>query len=268
MKDQTNILIVDDDTSFRRSMSLILAREGYSVQTAKDGPEALAKATETAFRTIFMDIKMPVMNGVEAYKKIKNIRPEAEIVMMTAYSVEELIQEAIQEGAFAVIYKPVDIEKVIALIGGVTARSGRVTAMGGGVTARGQRVSILLVDDDPVFCDGLKDMLAIDDYDVDIALTGEEAVSASRRRPYDVVCIDCRLPNMNGLETYIAIKEIRPHTTAIMMTGYREEMAELVEHAIASCAYSCLYKPFETRELLKLIDEIGSRTNAAKRPQE
>ena len=66
-----------------------------------------------------MDVKLPGMNGVTAYKEIKKIRSEAAVIMMTAYSVEDLIKEAVSEGAYAVIYKPVRIEKVLALIEGV-----------------------------------------------------------------------------------------------------------------------------------------------------
>jgi DNA-binding NarL/FixJ family response regulator len=60
-----------------------------------------------------MDIKMPKMNGVETLKKIKIIRPDALVVMMTAYAVSDLVQDAIQEGARAVLYKPFDMDDVL-----------------------------------------------------------------------------------------------------------------------------------------------------------
>jgi len=97
-------------------MSLVLKEKGYAVATAQSGPEAIAKVKETAFDIIFMDIKMPEMNGVETYNRIKKIRPEAVVVMMTAYAVEDLIQEALKKGANGVMYKPLDIKKVVALI--------------------------------------------------------------------------------------------------------------------------------------------------------
>ena len=66
-----SILIVDDNLSMCKTMSLILSRKGYSVKTAADGPEAIEKVREKSFDMIFMDIKMPVMDGVETYRRIK-----------------------------------------------------------------------------------------------------------------------------------------------------------------------------------------------------
>ena len=99
-----------------RVMSFILEDKGYAVATAQSGSEAIAKVKETPFDIIFMDIKMPDMDGVETYNRIKKIRPEAVVVMMTAYAVEDLIQEALKKGANGVMYKPLDIKKVVALI--------------------------------------------------------------------------------------------------------------------------------------------------------
>ena len=63
--EKANILVVDDDVSFSKSLSLVLGRKGYIVTTAKDGPEALAKVKKSPFDTILMDIRMPLMDGVE-----------------------------------------------------------------------------------------------------------------------------------------------------------------------------------------------------------
>ncbi len=128
MQEKPSILIVDDDASLCQTMSIVLKRNGYSVTTVKDGPEAIKRVSETDFDMIFMDIKMPLMNGVEAYRSIQKIRPQAEVVvMMTAYSVEDLIQEALQVGAREILHKPLNMEKVIALVEEVRKiRSGAV----------------------------------------------------------------------------------------------------------------------------------------------
>ena len=123
MEGEAGILIVDDDSGFRRSMSLVLKGLGYPVCAAKDGHEALAKASETDFSVVFMDIKMPLMDGVEAYKGIKGIRPDAVVIMMTAYGDERLIDEAMREGAFKVIRKPLDLEEISELIWRASVKS-------------------------------------------------------------------------------------------------------------------------------------------------
>ena len=116
MEKKANILIVDDDISLCKTMTLILGRRGYAVTTAQNGPEAIARVKERPFDMTFMDIKMLPIDGVETYRRIKKIRPEAVVMMMTAYAVEDLVQEALQEGACGITYKPLDIERVVAVI--------------------------------------------------------------------------------------------------------------------------------------------------------
>ncbi len=76
---------------------------------------------------------------------------------------------------------------------------------------------------------------------------------------YDVIFIDMKLPTINGLETYLRIKEINPKVVAIMITAYRQEVTDLVEEALKNDAYTCLYKPFDMSKLLKLVDEIWEK---------
>jgi len=242
MEKKASILIVDDNISLCKTMSFVLGRKGYTVTIAKDGPEAIVKAKESPFDMIFMDIKMPLMNGVETYRRIKKARPEAVVMMMTAYAVEELVQEALQEGAYGITYKPLDIERVVALI--EDARKAKQGAL------------ILVVDDDPATCITLRNILIRKGYQVGIAHTGEEAIAMAQETAHDVIFIDMKLPTINGLETYLAIREINQEAVAIMMTAYRQEAADLVEEALRNNAYTCLYKPLEMEELLKLVEEI------------
>jgi DNA-binding NtrC family response regulator len=250
MKEKANILIVDDDLSLCKTMSFILSRKGYAVSTAKNGPEALEKVKESAFDIIFLDIKMPIMDGVEAFKRIKRIRADAVVMMMTAYAVEDLVQDALREGAYGIIYKPVDTEKVIAIVEEVTgARQGAL---------------IQLVDDDEGICVTLKNILVKKGYEVVTAHTGEEAITMAKEKAYGIIFIDMKLPTLNGLETFLAIKEINPEVVAIMMTAYRQEMAELVEEALKNRAYSSLYKPIDMEVVLRLIEEILKRKQKGK----
>jgi len=245
MNEKASVLIADDNLSLCKTMSFTLKRKGYAVTIARDGMEALEKVKQKPFDMIFMDIKMPLMDGVETYKRIRQIRPESVVMMMTAYAVEELVQEALQEGAYGVIYKPLDIERVVSLIEEA------------GQAKRG--ALILVVDDDPGTCTTLKNILVKKGHKLGIAHSGEEAIAMARERVYDIIFIDVRLPTINGLETYLRLKEVNPEAVAIMMTAYRQEVADLVEKAIKSHAYTCLYKPFEMEEMLRLVDEISAK---------
>ncbi len=250
MEEKASILIVDDNISQCKSMSFILKRKGCSVTTANNGLEAITIVKESPFDIIFMDIKMPVLNGVETYKKIKKIRPGARVMMMTAYAVEDLVQEALQEGAYGIIYKPMDIEKVVDII--EKSKKDKPGAL------------ILVVDDDPGTCTTLKNILIKKGYKVGIAHTGEEAIATAKKKTFDIIFIDMKLPTLNGLETYLAIKKTNPEAVAVLMTAYRQEMAELVEEALTNNAYTCLYKPLDLAALLSLTSEILERKQKEK----
>jgi len=116
MEEKASILIVDDNTSLSMTMSLVLKHKGYAVAAASSGPEAVGKVAENPFDIIFMDIRMFPMNGVETCKEIRKIREDSVVIMMTAYTVEELVQEAMQEGAYGVLHKPLDMDEVLQLI--------------------------------------------------------------------------------------------------------------------------------------------------------
>jgi two-component system response regulator HydG len=249
MEEKANILIVDDNTSLCRTMSFVLGRQGYAVNTAKDGLEAIERVKEQPFDMIFMDIKMPLIDGVETYRRIKKIRPEAVVMMMTAYAVEDLVQQALEEGAYGIVYKPLDIEKVVAII--EEAAEVKEGAL------------VMVVDDDPGTCITLRNILIKKGYEVGVAHTGEEAVAMATERAYDIIFIDMKLPTINGLETYLALRQINPEVVAIVMTAHRQEMSDLVEEALHSSAYTCLYKPLEMAELVRLVDEVQERKQKA-----
>jgi DNA-binding NtrC family response regulator len=194
---------------------------------------------------IFLDIKMPVMDGVETHRHIKEVRPDAVVMMMTAYAVEDLVQEALADGAYGILYKPLDIEEFVSIIE-EARRAGRGAL-------------ILVVGDDPATCVTLKNLVMEQDCQVCIAATGEEGVVAACERTYDVIFVDMKLPTINGLETYLVIREVDPLVVGIVMTGYRQGMDELVEQAIQNNAYACLYKPFNIEELLGLVEGIWER---------
>jgi two-component system response regulator HydG len=242
MDDEASILIVDDDAGMCETLADIVEAKGYRTSVAFGGYEAIEKARETDFDVILMDIRMPGMNGVETFKRIKDIQPDAAVVMMTAYAVEDLIVEALRQGAYSVLYKPLDVEKMIALID---------------ATKEGRRV--LVVDDDRDSCEFFKDILEARGYQVGIASRGEEAIEMARDNGYDMVFIDTKLPKVNGLEAHIAIKESNPQAVAVMMAAYPQEVDDLSEEPLGGDVHSYLHKPFEIEEVIQLVDGISRR---------
>jgi two-component system response regulator (stage 0 sporulation protein F) len=124
VEEKASILIVDDNVSLCRTLSLVLGRQGYAVNTAKDGLEALVRVEESPFDMIFMDIKMPLMDGVETYRRIKKIRPEAVVMMMTAYrqGMSDLVEQALHNSAYTCLYKPFEMEELLRLVDEIRER--------------------------------------------------------------------------------------------------------------------------------------------------
>ena len=242
MPNQTNVLVVDDDANFCSTLSRILEKKGYATLNAENGQRAINLVKEKHVDVILMDIKMPVMGGVEAYKNIKKINPSAAVIFMTAFSVEDLVKDAIKDGAYAVIKKPFDIDTVINMI--EKSKNGALLAV---------------VDDDPNIGKTMKNVLERKGYSITTCQTGEEAIALAKDRPRNIFFIDMKLPVLNGLETYLEIRKANPEAVVVMMTAYRQEMDELVRQAIEKGAYSCLYKPFDMDEAIKIIEEISKK---------
>ena len=110
------MLIVDDDPDMAETLSDILNDMGYDVAIAENGYRAIEMTRQNKYDVALMDIMMPGINGVETFKEVKRISPQTRVVMMTAYSVEDLLREALKEGAYDVIHKPIDIDKLVSLL--------------------------------------------------------------------------------------------------------------------------------------------------------
>lgn len=240
MAKETRVLVVDDDISFAESLTDILTEKGYIAVAVNSGEEALEKIKERSFDVVLMDVKMPVMDGMQTFKEIKKISRSTVVIMMTAYSMDDLVHDALKEGAYGVLRKPLDIEQVIRRI--------EISKAGGSLT--------MIVDDDPNICTSLKDILEEKGYVVTTAKDGKEAISVAKERPEDIAIIDMQLPFLNGLETFSELKKINSKIHAIIITAYKEEMKDLVEQALAKGAYACIYKPFDPQKIVEMVEEI------------
>lgn len=116
MSEGLRILVVDDDKALAESLSDILEELGNNCEVAVTGEEAVKRADEVTFDYVLMDIMLPRMNGVEAFREVKKMSPETKVILMTGYSVEDLIQKAFTSGVEGVLFKPFDIDSLLDLI--------------------------------------------------------------------------------------------------------------------------------------------------------
>ena len=106
------ILIVDDEESMRDFLSIMLHREGYQVDTATDGSQAVSHLREHSYDLVISDIKMPRMTGLELLAHIKERTPETVVLMVTAFSSTDEAVEAMKQGAYDYITKPFKNEEI------------------------------------------------------------------------------------------------------------------------------------------------------------
>ncbi|HSK63783.1 MAG TPA: response regulator, partial [Pyrinomonadaceae bacterium] len=103
-----NLLIVDDELGMRQFMTHLFQREGHTVRVAENGEKALALIREAPPDLIISDIRMPDMGGVELLRAARELLPEVEIIMMTAFANVDTAREAFLLGAYDFVQKPFD----------------------------------------------------------------------------------------------------------------------------------------------------------------
>jgi two-component system, NtrC family, response regulator HydG len=183
-------------------------------------------------------VKLPGMNGVETFFEFKKIRPDAKVMMMTGYSVEQLILQAIENGALGVLRKPFAIADLLHVLEEVKPRG-----------------LILVADDDPDFAESLKPILAQQGYKVEIASTGQEALEKAAADGVNCLVLDLAMPLLTGVEVYLKLKESGKSIPTIFVTGFPGEQQSALAN-LRQVENGILLKPFDPRELIHAIAAV------------
>lgn len=242
MGTKIKVLVVDDDRRMVRTICDILTVKGYDPIPAYSGEEAVEKVGSEAPDSVLMDVRMPGIDGVETLKKIAEIAPDIPVVLMSAFATEAQAVEARKLGALSVLAKPVDIQMLLSFF-----------------TLLRKEQCILVVDDDHPFCMMITDILQARGYRVEV-VSEPGFVLGSLEKDYKLaVIVDLKPGPVNGVDVLKDIRSRYPSKPVLLATGYREEMALLIESGLKIGAYACLYKPFEMDELIGIIEEISRK---------
>jgi CheY-like chemotaxis protein len=234
-----SILVVDDDQDTCRNLADILTDLGYRVDTALDGPAALELVRKNPYDVALLDFKMPGMDGLELYREIKRLRADTVAIIVSAYTNTATKEEALGEGAWQVLPKPVDFPKLLDLVD----------------EALGQPL-VMVVDDDPDLCQNLWDLLRERGYRVCVAHDARVGAERAREREYKVVLIDMRLPGGDGADVFHAVREANPDARTVVITGQARELGGLVDQLLLEGADAVCYKPFDVSDLLSTLDRL------------
>jgi DNA-binding NtrC family response regulator len=116
MGEHARILVVDDDESVRKVLATILEEEGYAVDTAKNGREAIKKSKAKFYNLALIDIRLIDMEGTKLLTKVKDTTPKMRKIIITGYPSLQNAIEAVNRGADAYMLKPFDMDKVLETI--------------------------------------------------------------------------------------------------------------------------------------------------------
>ena len=112
------VLVVDDEALIRWSLSESLSEAGYAVIEAGDGASALAQASNGhVFDAIILDYRLPDSNDLRLLERLRDLQPNAAVVMMTAFGTPEVISGALKLGAFRIVVKPFDVHDMVDAVG-------------------------------------------------------------------------------------------------------------------------------------------------------
>jgi DNA-binding NtrC family response regulator len=246
------ILIVDDEKNMRITLADILEDEGYDVDVFGSGEAAVRMCSSRSYGIVLLDVRMPGIDGVETFRQIRRHQEGVKIIMMSAYSIDELKEAALDEGAIAFLAKPLDVERVIKLIGEV------------------KDTAILVVENDEATAKSLTKKLKEQGYRVSLTSNPHDALELAEQIRFDLIFIDAELPAMNGLELYLAIKLITPNAVAIMISGKDEEFRQIAKEAVKRTAYTIIQKPIDLDHILAMLDRITNQraSNRLRKPGE
>mgnify|MGYP000715321580 CR=1 FL=1 len=113
MKKKISIMVVDDESIVRESLYHWFVKSGHTVDTAASGFEALEKLEQIPFDILFVDIKMPGMDGIQTLREIKKLKPLVEVIMLTGHASLESASEGMALGAFDYLMKPFNIDELL-----------------------------------------------------------------------------------------------------------------------------------------------------------
>lgn len=115
MKRQRSVLIVDDDDTLRATLRKIFAKAGYHTGTAGNADEATRIFSELQWDLVLADLKMPRKDGLSLLDDLRQMRPDAIVIIMTAFGDQETHEEAMRRGAYAYLNKPVSRAELLSL---------------------------------------------------------------------------------------------------------------------------------------------------------
>lgn len=251
------ILVAEDSPDNQELLRIHLSKAGAKVDIASNGLEGVEKALNGFYSAIVMDIQMPIMDGIEAVRILREKGLTLPIVALSAHAMKEEKARGISAGFTRFLSKPVHRESLLQVLTDV-CRTDSHALNSSRELEDSQPFSVLIVEDDSDVV-ALHRMILSDDYDVNIALSAEEALAflSSHKLPH-LILLDLTLPGMSGME-FMEILNARKdrNDLSVIITSGRDDIAEKSQ-AIKANAY--LQKPIGLTNLRDSVKSLCSNS--------
>ena len=241
---EENILVVDDSKGARMVISKEMLSNGFKVLMAENGREALEMAKELKPDIIAMDVEMPVMNGFEACRKLKDdpATREIPVVMISSNDSSETRSHGFEAGAVEFFVKPFKSGRLASHIH-MLLETKKIS----------RREKILIAEDSVTTRHIIKYIFIKNGYNVIEAKDGKDALRLIQKNKPDLILTDCHMAEMNGFELTKEIKRIKEtkHIPVIILTAITSQEDRL--KGLESGANDYMPKPFDEEELLARV---------------
>lgn len=236
-------LVVDDNALLVRTLCDILRLSGWEVTPATSGDSAVHAVEARDFDVVLMDIKMPGVNGVEAFRAMRSIRPGLRVVLMSAYAAPDLVAAAEREGVASVMSKPVDPRVLLALLDeGAEPRP------------------VLIIDTDAAFLNTLSGVLRASGYETVVADNLLHATHLLEEQRPLAVLLHLHLAGVGPRDAVSAVHSANPESALIVYSGCAGAEDELESNVPEGWVHAYIQKPFlpdKVTQVLKELREIG-----------
>ncbi len=272
------VLVVDDQATSRQILCLLLKAWGMEAVEAENGEQALAKVAEASasgqpFHALLLDWRMPGMSGLEvaaelrAEEQLKGLNMPLQILMVTAYNKQTLLQQSDAACINAVLTKPVIPSRLFnALLHG---KIGSLPAVEEPHPQRFDNVRVLLVEDNELNQEVAASIIRKRGAILTIAWNGEEAVALVQQQTFDLVLMDLHMPVMGGIEAARQIRELAHGKNLPIVAMTAAVMAEDRERCLAIGMVDFIPKPVEPEDIgrvLRTYTQLGADDTAALLP--
>jgi two-component system response regulator HydG len=223
------ILVVDDDKDHAESIADLLNLRGYGVEAAHSGEDALELFARRPFDLTILDVKLPGINGVETFFRLRKTKPGAQVIMMTGLNLEQLIASAAGNGAEEILRKPFAMTDLI-----------------NAITAVRPDGLVLAADSDPRFGKTIAEFLDANGFATATARS-RDAISELIPKELDCLILDLGTSILAGMEAYLDLRAHGGSVPTILVSSCNDQVPEqLAQEQI-------LIKPFDP---VLLVDAV------------